>query len=536
MRIGIDFDNTVVNYDEVFKKVALQLSLIKKDWNGTKQELRKKIIREKNEEVWKKLQGLVYGKYMHLAKISDGFINFFVKAKLLGAKLYIISHKTIHGHYDKDKVLLRKEALKWINKKKILDFDNIYFESSIENKIKRINSLKLDYFIDDLFLILNNKNFSRKVKKILFNKIENKKFSQNIKQIDEWFKVKDFIFGYESIKQMKIFAEHISKKKVKKIKKIKGQRNSQIYKIIYKNGLTAALKKYPDVTSDNRERMNREYSGLKLIQRNGFRYVSKVLYADPNLNIIILKWINGQKPNKISNLDLIESVNFIKTIHKISKKNTKNFPYDAVESCKSLKEITDQIDYKLLKLLKVKNNSRKFRNFLRFTIMRTYKKLNNNIKTLKLLKLFSKPIPKKYEILSPSDFGFHNSLKNSGKIFFIDFEYFGKDDPVKLVSDFLLHPGMSLTNTQKRIWLKKVSKIFLYDKEFVNRLRFFIPFYAIRWSLIVLNDFRVSNIYDHCQNIRVNKKFFLKKRKEQVRKALYFSNLVKNNYYQKWLS
>ena len=76
MRIGIDFDNTIVNYDEVFKKVALQLSLIKKDWNGTKQELRKKIIREKNEEVWKKLQGLVYGKYMHLAKISDGFINF----------------------------------------------------------------------------------------------------------------------------------------------------------------------------------------------------------------------------------------------------------------------------------------------------------------------------------------------------------------------------------------------------------------------------------------------------------------------------
>ena len=43
MRIGIDFDNTIANYDEFFCKVAFNNKLIKKDWSGNKQALRKKI-------------------------------------------------------------------------------------------------------------------------------------------------------------------------------------------------------------------------------------------------------------------------------------------------------------------------------------------------------------------------------------------------------------------------------------------------------------------------------------------------------------
>ena len=93
-----------------------------------------------------------------------------------------------------------------------------------------------------------------------------------------------------------------------------------------------------------------------------------------------------------------------------------------------------------------------------------------------------------------------------------------------------------MTNVQKRDWLKNALKIFVDDKNFINRLRFFIPFYAIRWSLIVLNDFKTLNIDEHCKNIKMNKKLFLRKRHQQVSKALYFCNLVKNNGYQNWLS
>ena len=53
-----------------------------------------------------------------------------------------------------------------------------------------------------------------------------------------------------------------------------------------------------------------------------------------------------------------------------------------------------------------------------------------------------KSIQKK--IISPSDIGFHNVLKNQGKVNFIDFEYAGWDDPRKLLSDLVLQPQYNI--------------------------------------------------------------------------------------------
>ena len=39
-------------------------------------------------------------------------------------------------------------------------------------------------------------------------------------------------------------------------------------------------------------------------------------------------------------------------------------------------------------------------------------------------------------ILSPSDFGLHNTISKKNKLYFFDFEYFGWDDPIKLICDF----------------------------------------------------------------------------------------------------
>ena len=42
--------------------------------------------------------------------------------------------------------------------------------------------------------------------------------------------------------------------------------------------------------------------------------------------------------------------------------------------------------------------------------------------------------------MSPSDFGFHNVIKKDDFLYFIDFEYAGLDDPVKLICDFYCQP------------------------------------------------------------------------------------------------
>ncbi|MBV5335854.1 aminoglycoside phosphotransferase family protein, partial [bacterium] len=93
-------------------------------------------------------------------------------------------------------------------------------------------------------------------------------------------------------------------------------------------------------------------------------------------------------------------------------------------------------------------------------------------------------------VLSPSDFGLHNALRRAdGRLIFIDFEYFGWDDPVKLTADFLWHPGMSLSDQEADCWWAGMLDLFADNPTFAVRLAAQAPLFAIRWCLIILNEF-----------------------------------------------
>ena len=140
MIIRIDFNNTIASYDNVFYENAIKLSLIDRHFKDkNKNKIKNFIISKKNNmKKWQELQGLTYGKYMHNASVMPGFINFVKLCQYNNIKLFIVSHKTIYGHHDSNKVLLRNKAMKWMEKnnffeKKYFNFfkDQIFFESSI---------------------------------------------------------------------------------------------------------------------------------------------------------------------------------------------------------------------------------------------------------------------------------------------------------------------------------------------------------------------------------------------------------------------
>ena len=121
MIIGVDLDNTIICYDQLFKKVAYSLHLLPKSFYGDKNKIRDFIISKKNGvNNWKKIQGLVYGKYMKNAKLMNNFLNFLLLCEQKNHKLFIVSHKTKYGHFDKEKIELRKESLKWIKRNIVL--------------------------------------------------------------------------------------------------------------------------------------------------------------------------------------------------------------------------------------------------------------------------------------------------------------------------------------------------------------------------------------------------------------------------------
>ena len=78
--------------------------------------------------------------------------------------------------------------------------------------------------------------------------------------------------------------------------------------------------------------------------------------------------------------------------------------------------------------------------------------------------------------------------KSDGSICFLDFEYFGWDDPLKLIVDFSFHPGMNLTHEELCYWVS--SMLSIYANSSIKRLRAVWQLYALIWCLIILNEFR----------------------------------------------
>lgn len=171
--IGIDFDNTIVRYDEVFHQVARETGLIPDNIPVKKEAVRDYLRSVGKEDDWTALQGLVYGARMHLARAFDGVMEFISRAIRSGHTIYIISHKTRYPFLG-EKYDLHESARNWLKEQGFFQAvgmheDQAFFELTKEAKIQRIISQGCEIFIDDLPEILDHPLFPQKVRKFLFS-------------------------------------------------------------------------------------------------------------------------------------------------------------------------------------------------------------------------------------------------------------------------------------------------------------------------------------------------------------------------------
>ena len=158
MRIGLDFDNTLVCFDDVFELESKNIGLMPENWRGSKQELKDELHgRSGGERLWQTLQGRVYGLGMKKAVLFPGVAAFLMRGRYRGDEIFIVSHKTEYGHFDSTKTPLRKAALDWMESRGFFEQsrfglakENVFFEKTRSEKVEQIAHLKLDIFIDDL--------------------------------------------------------------------------------------------------------------------------------------------------------------------------------------------------------------------------------------------------------------------------------------------------------------------------------------------------------------------------------------------------
>ena len=174
MRIGIDFDNTIVSYDALFHKVAREQGLVPPETPVNKLAVRDHLRRIGQEDCWTQMQGYVYGARMDEALAYEGVIDFIRRAGAAGHEIVIVSHKTRHPFlgplYD-----LHAEARSWIEHhllwdgRALLPAERIFFELTKEEKLARIAACGCDAFIDDLPEILLADAFPAQTARLLFD-------------------------------------------------------------------------------------------------------------------------------------------------------------------------------------------------------------------------------------------------------------------------------------------------------------------------------------------------------------------------------
>jgi hypothetical protein len=177
VRIGLDFDNTIIRYDEVFARAAAERGLLPDGFRGNKQAVRDVIrLRPDGESEWQRLQGHVYGKGIGGAQPFTGVDSFLRRARKADAHVLIVSHKTEHGHFDPDRVNLRTAAMGWMEAHGFFSADgfalsraDVHFATTRAEKLARIGALRCDVFVDDLPEVLRDPGFPEGVVRILLS-------------------------------------------------------------------------------------------------------------------------------------------------------------------------------------------------------------------------------------------------------------------------------------------------------------------------------------------------------------------------------
>ncbi len=281
-----------------------------------------------------------------------------------------------------------------------------------------------------------------------------------------------------------------------------GGRNSRVYAFRGQEGEEYVQKQYFQHPKDKRQRLRVEFESLQFLWERGIRCIPQPLTIDEQKQAAKYQRIVG-KPifsGEVNINDIDVATDFLCQLALL--RTTANAPsWPASDACFSLRGMENIIERRVARLLGRGNinesaehtdRQRKMHFFLEQKFLPLREEIiawarkyaqENGIG-------WEQELPQQHKTLSPSDFGFHNALRQpDGKIIFYDFEYFGWDDPAKMIVDFLLHPGMDLNEECKRRYVHNLLRCFSDDPSLPVRVRIAYALLSLVWCLIVLNEF-----------------------------------------------
>ena len=286
---------------------------------------------------------------------------------------------------------------------------------------------------------------------------------------------------------------------VRSLSPLGGGRNSRVFRLDTEDGRSCALKVYFRHPGDDRDRLGVEFGALDYLWTHGLRCIPQPLARAPEAALGLYGFVTGDRVGRPTAAEVDQACAFLARLRTLAAApETRELP-EASEACFSFQAIVASVQVRIDRLAGLEPEAARASGlapFLEDSLVPAWGRLLASTReACDLAGLgFEAPLAPADRTLSPSDFGFHNALRGPEGLVFLDFEYFGWDDPAKMVADFLLHPGMDLTPELRRRFAGTIlDKLALEGLPLRTRLVY--PLFGIKWCLILLNEFLAGPLH-----------------------------------------
>jgi hypothetical protein len=513
MRIGVDFDNTIVCYDALFQRVARETGAVPEEIPANKSEVRNHLRRTGREELWTELQGLVYGPRIIEATPYPGVKDFFMACRKAARPVRIISHKTRHPflgvRHD-----LHAAALRWLEKHEFFDpegigltRDDVFLELTKEAKLERIAQTGCTHFIDDLPEFLGETGFPPRVERILFDPHALYAAESRFVRVESWSEATARLGlmrtaqgspSGESTGDEPQIREFLRKStgagSIHRVQPLPGGANNRVRRVDA-NGGVYVLKMYFQHPADPRDRYAAEHAFYSWAWAQGIRQIPEPIAWDASGRFGLFRFVPGRKLESGAELTdghLEQALEFVRelNIHR-DDPAARSIPA-ASEACFSIAEHLECIGRRVARLANLQTGSesaRAARAFIDHELTPAWEAAGDRVRQA-ANRFLNEPLGRTARCLSPSDFGFHNAMIGAGdRVWFFDFEYAGWDDPAKLVCDFFCQPRVPVGLQHWDRFVARMEPLFGTESGLSERAALLLPLYRIKWCCILLNEF-----------------------------------------------
>jgi len=248
---------------------------------------------------------------------------------------------------------------------------------------------------------------------------------------------------------------------------------------------------------DLRDRLKSEFSFVSYCWDQGIRVVPEPLASDGYNHSALYEFIQGKRlrTDEIEQDHVVQSLDFFLGLNSFKKlEKAQKLPV-ASEACFAVRDHIACVDTRIKRLKEVKGIDTidsEAAKFIQTRLAPTWKNVKDLVaKNVRLYDIgFAEVLRPGDRCLSPSDFGFHNAVREeTNKLRFIDFEYAGWDDPAKTVCDFFCQPAVPVPMRYFDMFVEAVAGTFPEPEKLCHRIKILYPVYEIKWACIMLNVF-----------------------------------------------